>query len=141
MTALVRHDTALAAEAVFPRVDTELRADATEIARLYDALECVSEHKNPRTAHLLASGRSKIAQKVIEEASEVALAAVRHRSHSIVRESADLLYNLVVLWHDCGIAPDEVWAEMRHRAEMLGIAEKLPKQTPGCNAPAIGFGK
>jgi phosphoribosyl-ATP pyrophosphohydrolase len=139
MTALVRHDTAI--PAVFPRVDAECEADATEIACLYNALDCVSEHQNPRTAHLLASGRSKIAQKVIEEASEVALAAVRHRSRSIVRESADLVYNLVVLWHDCGIAPDEVWAEMRSRAERLGIAEKLPKETPGCNAPAIGFGK
>jgi phosphoribosyl-ATP pyrophosphohydrolase len=139
MTALVRHNGTL--EVVFPRVDTEFEADATEIARLYNALDRVSELENPRTANLLASGRSKIAQKVVEEASEVALAAVRHRSRSIVRESADLVYNLIVLWHDCGIAPDEIWAEMRRRADRLGIAEKLPKETPGCKAPSIGFGK
>jgi phosphoribosyl-ATP pyrophosphohydrolase len=139
MAALVRHDTVI--ETGFSRANMEVRADATEIARLYDALDCINQHENPRTAHLLASGRSKIAQKVIEEASEVALAAVRHRSRSIVRESADLVYNLIVLWHDCGIAPDEVWAEMHRRADRLGIAEKLPKETPGCSAPAIGFGK
>jgi phosphoribosyl-ATP pyrophosphohydrolase len=52
---------------------------------------------------------------------------VRHRSRSVVRESADLLYHLIVLWHECGITPDEVWAEMRSRADRLGIAEKLPK--------------
>jgi len=34
MAALVRHDTAI--EAVFPRVETEIRADSAEIARLYD---------------------------------------------------------------------------------------------------------
>ena len=138
MAALVRHDAAV--EAVFPRVDAEIRASAAEIARLYDALDCVGECENPRTARLLASGRSKIAQKVIEEAGEVALEAVRHRSRSIVRESADLIYHLVVLWHDCGITPDEVGAEMRRRADRLGIAEKLPKGS-GCPAPAIGFGK
>jgi phosphoribosyl-ATP pyrophosphohydrolase len=65
---------------------------------------------------------------------------VRHRSRSIVRESADLVYHLVVLWHDCGITPDEVWAEMRRRADRAGIAEKLPKGS-GSDAPAAGFGK
>jgi len=138
MAALVRHDAAV--EAVFPRVDKEIRADATEIARLYDALDCVNEYENPRTARLLASGRNKIAQKVMEEAGEVAIEAVRHRSRSIVRESADLVYHLVLLWHDCGITPDEVWAEMRGRADRLGIAEKLPKGS-GCRTPAIGCGK
>ena len=113
MAALVRHDTA--AEAVFARENTEIQADASEIARLYDVLDCVSECENPRTARLLASGRSKIAQKVIEEAGEIALEAVRHRPRRVIRESADLLYHLVVLWRDCGIAPYEVWAEMRCR--------------------------
>jgi phosphoribosyl-ATP pyrophosphohydrolase len=138
MAALVRHDTA--AEAARHCADTEIEADAAEIARLYDALDCVSQCENPRTARLLASGRSKIAQKVIEEAGELALEAVRHRSRSIVRESADLVYHLVVLWHDCGIAPYEVWAEMHRRADRAGIAEKLPKSS-GCHAPAVGFGK
>ena len=138
MAALVRHDTAV--KVVFPRTDTDICADAREIARLYDALDRVDERENPRTARLLASSRSKIAQKVIEEAGEVAIEALRHRSRSIVRESADLVYHLVVLWHDCGITPDEVWAEMRRRADRAGIAEKLPKGS-GCPAPAIGFGK
>jgi phosphoribosyl-ATP pyrophosphohydrolase len=114
MAALVRHETA-AEEAVFPAVD--------------DALDYVSGRDNPRTAPLLACGRSKIAQKLIEEAGELALEAVRHRSRSVVRESADLGYQLVVLWHECGIAPGEVWAEMRRRADKLGIAEKLPNSS------------
>ena len=71
MAALVRRDTALGA--VFPRVDAEIRADAAEIAWLYDALDSVSKRDNPRTARLLFCGRSKIAQKLIEEAGEIAL--------------------------------------------------------------------
>jgi phosphoribosyl-ATP pyrophosphohydrolase len=98
-----------------------------EIELLYSALSDVSSDKHPRTARLLASSRRKVAQKVIEEAGEVALAAVKHNARNIVRESADLLYQLAVLWHREGIPPQEIWAEMRHRADMLGIAEKLPK--------------
>jgi phosphoribosyl-ATP pyrophosphohydrolase len=138
MAALVRHDTATQAE--YPRTDTGILPDASEIVRLYEALDSVSEQDNPRTARLLASGRSKIAQKLIEEAGEIALEAVRHRARNIVRESADLIYHMVVLWHECGIAPEEIWAEMRQRADKLGIAEKLPK-APDRHAAAIGFGK
>jgi phosphoribosyl-ATP pyrophosphohydrolase len=138
MAALVRHDAAV--EAVLLRVDAEIQADAAEIGRLYDALDRVSERDNPRTAHLLACGRSKIAQKLIEEAGEIALEAVRHRSRSVVRESADLLYHLVVLWHESGITPDEIWAEMRWRADKLGIAEKLPKSS-GRHASAAECGE
>ena len=138
MAALVRHDTAL--KAVFPPADREIRADATEIARLYDALDGVCERDNPRTARLLACGRTKMAQKLMEEAGEIALEAVRHRSRGVVRESADLIYHLVVLWHECGITPDEVWAEMHWRADKLGLAEKLPKST-GRHASAAECGK
>jgi phosphoribosyl-ATP pyrophosphohydrolase len=57
----------------------------------------------------------------------VALEAVKHHPRGIVRESADLLYHLVALWHRAGIDPDDVWTEMRCRADTLGIAEKRPK--------------
>jgi hypothetical protein len=43
-----------------------------------------------------------------------------------------------VLWRECGIAPEEVWAEMRRRADTLGIAEKLPKSS-GHRGVAAGF--
>jgi len=45
----------------------------------------------------------------------------------VVRESADLLYNLTVLWASAGVRPEDVWREMERREHMLGIAEKLPK--------------
>jgi phosphoribosyl-ATP pyrophosphohydrolase len=98
-----------------------------ELDRLYRSLAEVTPESHPRTARLLASSTRKTAQKVIEEAGEVALEAVKHHPRGIVRESADLLYHLVALWHRAGIAPDEIWTEMRGRADTLGIAEKLPK--------------
>jgi phosphoribosyl-ATP pyrophosphohydrolase len=46
---------------------------------------------------------------------------------ALVRESADLLYNLVVLWVASGVQPKEVWKEMDRRERLFGIAEKLLK--------------
>jgi phosphoribosyl-ATP pyrophosphohydrolase len=98
-----------------------------ELDRLYLSLAEVTPENHPRTARLLASSTRKTAQKVIEEAGEVALETVKHHDRGIVRESADLLYHLVALWHRAGIDPADVWIEMRRRADTLGIAEKLPK--------------
>jgi phosphoribosyl-ATP pyrophosphohydrolase len=104
-----------------------LQAGAFELDRLHGSLNCVTPASNPRTAKLLGSSTRKAAQKVIEEAGEVALEAVKHRARGVVNESVDLLYHLVVLWRRAGIDPAEVWTEMRRRADAFGIAEKLPK--------------
>jgi phosphoribosyl-ATP pyrophosphohydrolase len=104
-----------------------LATSGCELDLLFAALAAVTPESHPRTARLLAAGTRKVAQKVIEEAGEVALATVKHNGGGIVRESADLLYHLAVLWRRAGIAPADVWAEMRRRADDLGIAEKLPK--------------
>jgi phosphoribosyl-ATP pyrophosphohydrolase len=111
-----------------PRSSVELHgAQPCELDRLYRSLANVTPENHPRTARLLASSTRKTAQKVIEEAGEVALEAVKHHPRGIVRESADLLYHLVALWHRAGVVPEDVWTEMRARADALGIAEKLPK--------------
>jgi phosphoribosyl-ATP pyrophosphohydrolase len=107
---------------------------ADSVARLYDAVIAVrgSDPAKSRTARLLRSGRAKIAKKLGEEAVEVVIDAMNDQTDAVVRESADLLYNLVVLWAHAGIHPDDVWEEMRRREKMFGIAEKLLKDmVPG----------
>jgi len=47
----------------------------------------------------------------------------------VVKESADLIYNLVVLWVASGVQPKEVWKEMDRRERLFGIAEKLTKES------------
>jgi phosphoribosyl-ATP pyrophosphohydrolase len=80
-----------------------------------------------RTARLFQRGPSKMAKKLAEEAIEVVIDAVNGNAPAVVRESADLLYNLTVLWAAAGVKPEDVWREMERREDMLGIAEKLPK--------------
>jgi phosphoribosyl-ATP pyrophosphohydrolase len=80
-----------------------------------------------RTARLFQRGPAQMAKKLAEEAIEVVIDAVNGNTPAVVRESADLLYNLTVLWASAGVKPEDVWREMERREEMLGIAEKLPK--------------
>ena len=84
---------------------------------------------SPRTARLIASGLPRMAQKVAEEATEVVIEAVRGKRAAVIKESVDLLYNLAVLWSELGITASEVWAEMDRRQALLGMAEKLPKES------------
>jgi phosphoribosyl-ATP pyrophosphohydrolase len=100
------------------------------ISRLYQAaLDCRDDDPSTsRTARLLRSGRSKMAKKLAEEAVEVVIDAMHGGREAVIKESADLIYNLVVLWVSTGIRPEEVWREMDRRERLLGIAEKVPKK-------------
>ncbi len=99
------------------------------IERLHSAILAArtASAESSRTARLLRASRAKIAKKLAEEAVEVVIDAVDNDKPAVVRESADLLYNLAVLWVATGVRPAEVWKEMERRERLLGIAEKLPK--------------
>ncbi|MGM4889078.1 phosphoribosyl-ATP diphosphatase [Tardiphaga sp. 20_F10_N6_6] len=97
--------------------------------RLYQAV-IAAKDLDPsvsRTARLYQQGPEKMAKKLAEEAIEVVIDAINRKPDAVIRESADLLYNLTVLWAAAGVRPEQVWAEMSRREDMLGIAEKLPK--------------
>ncbi len=98
------------------------------IDRLYQAVVAAknADPATSRTARLLLS-RSKMAKKLAEEAIEVVIDALEGNPDAVIKESADLVYNLVAIWVTAGIAPAQVWAEMERRERLLGIAEKLPK--------------
>lgn len=99
------------------------------LERLYQAVLAAKDldPATSRTARLFQRGPSKMAKKLAEEAIEVVIDAVNGKADAVVRESADLLYNLTVLWASAGVKPEDVWREMERREDMLGIAEKLPK--------------
>ena len=99
------------------------------LERLYQAVLAARDldPATSRTARLFQRGPSKMAKKLAEEAIEVVIDAVNGDAPAVVRESADLLYNLTVLWASAGVKPEDVWREMERREDMLGIAEKLPK--------------
>ena len=103
------------------------------IQRLYAkvTLERGENPKASRTAKLFADGRTKIAKKLVEEASEVSLECVTNNRDEVIHESVDLLYNWIVLLSEMGIRPSEIWHEMERREAEYGIAGKLPKSDNG----------
>jgi phosphoribosyl-ATP pyrophosphohydrolase len=107
-----------------------VRRMTDSVERLHEAV-LAARHADPaqsRTARLLRAGRSKIAKKLGEEAVEVVIDAMHGNREAVVRESADLIYNLAVLWVSLGVAPKDVWKEMDRRERLFGIAEKLLKE-------------
>lgn len=70
------------------------------------------------TASLFAAGTTRVAQKVGEEAVELALAGAAGDRSAVVSEAADLLYHTLVLLAARDLALEDVVRELeaRHRA-------------------------
>lgn len=101
-----------------------------ELARLFARIQSRrgADPDSSYTARLFAAGRAKMAAKVGEEASETVIAAVSESPERLTSESADLLYHLLVLWADAGIAPADVLAELARREGQSGLAEKASRR-------------
>ncbi len=89
---------------------TLLRLEATVAGRKAERPE------GSYTVRLLSAGKARIAQKVGEEAVETVVAALAQDRKALTAESADLLYHLMVLWADRGVALADVLAELDRRA-------------------------
>jgi phosphoribosyl-ATP pyrophosphohydrolase len=79
------------------------------------------------TARLLAKGPAKCAQKFGEEAVEAVIEAARGDREALVRESADVVYHLLVMLASQGVALDDVLAELERREGVSGIDEKAAR--------------
>jgi phosphoribosyl-ATP pyrophosphohydrolase/phosphoribosyl-AMP cyclohydrolase len=71
--------------------------------------------KGSYTAELLKAGSSRVAQKVVEEAGESAIAAAQGQVEEVPKELADLFYHALVLLAASGATPEAVWQELRSR--------------------------
>lgn len=95
----------------------DVPSSASVLDRLY---EVIAQRKRDMpegsyTTKLFKDGAPRIAQKVVEEAGEVVIAAVAENGGSTSEEVADLLYHTLVLLAASDIDPAEVWAELEKR--------------------------
>ncbi len=67
------------------------------------------------TARLLQEGTARVAQKVVEEAGEAAIAAAGGDQDNLPKEMADLFYHSLALLAAAGVSPQAVWEELRSR--------------------------
>jgi phosphoribosyl-ATP pyrophosphohydrolase len=82
-------------------------------------------------ASLFAKGRGKIAQKVGEEATETIIAALSGDAGHLTAEAADLLFHLMILLAEGGVALDDVLAELDRREGVSGLVEKAARENSG----------
>ena len=109
-----------------------LSSDPSVLDRLWSVV-LNRRDASPTTSHsarLLSRGITKVAQKFGEEAVEAVIEAVAGNREALIGESADVLYHLLVLWVSAGISPEDVWAELRRREGVSGIAEKAARSLP-----------
>jgi phosphoribosyl-ATP pyrophosphohydrolase len=77
-------------------------------------------------ASLFAKGRTRIAQKLGEEAVETVIAACG-QPDKIASEAADLVFHLLVLLADADLSLDDVRAELDRREGVSGHDEKAAR--------------
>lgn len=87
------------------------------------------------TAELLAKGVAHCAKKLGEEAVETAIAAVERDTRALTRESADLLYHLLVLLRAGGVPLEDVLAELQRRTARSGLEEKASRAENAASPP------
>ena len=99
----------------------------------HDILHRLSEtlasrrHADPETSYtakLFAGGPDSILKKIGEESAELIMASKDRKRLNIVRESADLVYHVLVLLAFYGLSIEDVSQEMRRREGISGIDEK-----------------
>ncbi len=94
-----------------------------------DIAQVITEHKNGDTdksyiAKIYGKGRKKLAQKVGEEAVEVAIAATDNDKGEVISESADLIFHLMLLWEKMNVTADDVADKLNSRKGISGLEEK-----------------
>ena len=81
------------------------------------------DKENSYTSTLLTN-KNLLAKKIGEESIEVILEYLDNNKNKTIRESADLLYHLCVIWISADIKPEDVWHELHRRKGISGLEEK-----------------
>ena len=74
-----------------------------------------SKRINSYTKSLLKQGKNKIAQKIIEESSELIIDYLNGSKKRVIEEASDLLYHLMVLLYSKKISIKEIEKELMKR--------------------------
>jgi len=107
------------------------------LARLWETIEARrgASPESSYTARLLTAGPAGVARKFGEEALEAVIEGVRNDGAALTRESADVLYHLLVLWAATGITPDDIADELTRREGVSGIEERRNRRRRESDSP------
>jgi phosphoribosyl-ATP pyrophosphohydrolase len=88
------------------------------------AARAASTTEQSYTKSLLDAGPNRAAKKFGEEAVEAVIAAIEGDRSALIKESADVIYHLIVLLRARDISWDQVMEELQRRTGQSGHAEK-----------------
>ena len=80
--------------------------------------------KNISYTSSLLSQKNFLAKKINEESTEVILEYLDNNKNNVIKESADLLYHLCVMWVYVDVKPADIWNELQKRKGTSGFDEK-----------------
>ena len=89
-----------------------------------DLLKKKNLNKEISYTSTLLEDKKMLARKIGEESIEVILEYLDNNKDKIIKESADLLYHLSVMWISANVKPDDVWNELQKRKGTSGLDEK-----------------
>jgi phosphoribosyl-ATP pyrophosphohydrolase len=92
------------------------------------ALRAAASPEESYTAKLISRGINKVSQKLGEEATEAVIAAVTGDREELTKESADVLYHLLVVLKASNLPLADVMAELDRRTAQSGLAEKASRK-------------
>jgi len=111
-------------------LDAEATDGISGCAEVLDRLWAIIESRmaaDPARSHsarLLGKGTPQVVQKLGEEFVECLIEAASGTQEGLKRESADVLYHLLVVWVNAGLRPEEVWAELARREEISHLTKE-----------------
>ena len=87
------------------------------LAELLDVIKqrAIEKPEGSYTVELLEGGPGRVAQKVVEEAVETAIASVSQSQDEVANEMGDLLYHCMVLLASLDMPADKVWEVLAKR--------------------------
>ena len=97
-----------------------------EIARVLEARKQADPQKS-YVAGLYCKGTEAILKKIIEEATEVVLAAQSGDDAAVIHETADLWFHSLILLAHRELKPEQVLAELERRFGHSGLEEKAAR--------------
>ena len=102
---------------ILPEDPDDAPATPAILQAVYDTITDRRAHPQDGsyTNYLFDKGVEKMCKKLGEEASETIIAAMKGNRTEVTYEAADLLYHLLVLLHQEGVTPSDVWAELQRR--------------------------
>ena len=102
-----------------------------DLELLWETIEDRAKNKGADESYvamLLEKGIKECSKKLGEEAIETTLAAIKLDKKETIKESADLIFHLFVLWKALEISPEEILKELEIRQNMSGIEEKKQRR-------------